>query len=200
MLKKIFTGFLLTAALSIFLLSACAAPVIDVVFKDIPKETPKPEETVALDDETETAPEFEKFSMYDETIGQLMVALDEATVIQVYGDADQTSEPKLVASDGLVHKTSTYGRLGLELDYVEINDVYVINTVVAKAPFDGKTSRGIGIGSSEAEINAVYGDDINAEEMQSFEGKIIVGTIYGGLIFTMDSGAVSAMFLGAGAE
>ncbi len=36
--------------------------------------------------------------------------------------------------------------------------------------------------------------------MQSFEGKIIVGTIYGGLIFTMDSGVVSAMFLGAGAE
>ncbi len=138
MLKKIFTGFLLTAALSIFLLSACAAPVIDVVFKDIPKETPKPEETVALDDETETAPEYEKFSMYDETIGQLMVALDEATVIQVYGDADQTSESKLVASDGLVHKTSAYDRLGLELDYVEINEVYVINTVVAKAPFDGK--------------------------------------------------------------
>ena len=201
MRNKTFGSLLVMILIVVFLAVGCSAPEIEVVFKDIPKtpdsEVDSPEVTPADMDEPV---EYGEFSMYDETIGQLMISLEETKVIEMLGEPGQTTEPKIWAADGFLHKTSSYDALGVELDYVEINEKFVINTVTAKAPFDGKTSRGIGIGSSEADVMAVYEKDINADEMKDKKDVVIVGSMYGGLLLTMESGVVTAMFLGASAE
>jgi hypothetical protein len=61
-----------------------------------------------------------------------------------------------------------------------------------------KTKEGIGIGATEAEVTSTYGLKVNSEE--STPGKIVVGSVFGGMIFTIANGAVSEIFVGAAAE
>jgi hypothetical protein len=71
----------------------------------------------------------------------------------------------------------------------------------AKAPWDPakKTSKGIGLGSTEAEVRAAYGS-YEDKEMSKAGSVFIAGTVYGGLQFTFAKGKVTAIFFGASAE
>jgi hypothetical protein len=61
-----------------------------------------------------------------------------------------------------------------------------------------KTKEGIGIGATEAEVMSTYGSQVNTEE--SSPGKIVVGSVFGGMIVTISNGTVSEIFVGAAAE
>ncbi len=61
-----------------------------------------------------------------------------------------------------------------------------------------KTKEGIGIGATESEVNSTYGSKVNTEE--SSPDKIVVGSVFGGMIFTISNGTVSEIFVGAAAE
>lgn len=71
----------------------------------------------------------------------------------------------------------------------------------AKAPWDAakKTSKGIGIGSTEAEVRAAYGS-YEDKEMSKAGSSFIAGTVYGGLQFNFAKGKVTSIFFGASAE
>jgi hypothetical protein len=61
------------------------------------------------------------------------------------------------------------------------------------------TSRGIKIGSSEAEVAKAYAKERSKEE--SVAGELFVaGSLYDGVMFTMEKGKVSRIFIGAAAE
>lgn len=61
------------------------------------------------------------------------------------------------------------------------------------------TTRGIKIGSTEAEVRKAYQDVENKEESEA--GKsFVAGSIYGGVIFTLEKGRVVEIFMGAAAE
>lgn len=61
------------------------------------------------------------------------------------------------------------------------------------------TARGIGVGSREERVAAVYADSIDHES--SDPGRTIVaGSVYGGLVFEIEGGVVRRIFLGAAAE
>jgi hypothetical protein len=66
------------------------------------------------------------------------------------------------------------------------------------APCTMKTSQMIGIGSLKKDVVKWYGGLIDTTN--SDEEKIVVGTIYGGTIFTFVNGRVSQIFIGAAAE
>lgn len=62
-----------------------------------------------------------------------------------------------------------------------------------------KTSRGIGVGDPESSVLKRYSGQIDFN--WSRRGKsLVVGSIYGGTIFTIDHGRVSKIFVGAAAE
>jgi hypothetical protein len=71
----------------------------------------------------------------------------------------------------------------------------------AKAPWDAakKTAKGIGLGSTEAEVRAAYGS-YEDKEMSQAGSSFIAGTVYGGLQFTFARGKVTSIFFGASAE
>jgi hypothetical protein len=71
----------------------------------------------------------------------------------------------------------------------------------AQAPWDAgkKTAKGIGLGSTEAEVRAAYGSHED-KEMSQAGSVFIAGTVYGGLQFHFTKGKVTSIFFGASAE
>jgi hypothetical protein len=69
------------------------------------------------------------------------------------------------------------------------------------APWDPnkKTAKGIGLGSTEAEVRAAYGN-YEDKEMSKAGSIFIAGTVYGGLQFHFTKGKVTSIFCGASAE
>jgi hypothetical protein len=75
----------------------------------------------------------------------------------------------------------------------------VVASILARPPCTFHTRRGIGIGSSEADVQRAYGGERNAEE--SRQGSLFVaGSLFGGLTFTLRNGSVAEIFLGAASE
>jgi hypothetical protein len=72
-------------------------------------------------------------------------------------------------------------------------------TIQVQSPSLLKTKRGIGIGSTEQEVAAAYGD-CQDKEMSETGRTFVAGSVYGGLIFSFENGRVTIIFLGAGAE
>ena len=64
-------------------------------------------------------------------------------------------------------------------------------------PCEYKTKQGIGIGSSVKEVQAAYPNQLNPAVNDT---KLVAGTVYGGIIFGLDGGVVSSIFIGAAAE
>lgn len=73
-----------------------------------------------------------------------------------------------------------------------------VNSFTVSAPFDGRSARGIGVGSAEAEVLAAYGDVLDPHSVPG--ERVIAGSLYGGMIFYLEDGVVTAVFAGAAAE
>ncbi len=74
-----------------------------------------------------------------------------------------------------------------------------IYSITAESPCKLATSRGITIGSTEADVAGAYRKEYNKEE--STPGELFVaGSIYGGAMFHFKKGKVVQIFLGAAAE
>ena len=84
-------------------------------------------------------------------------------------------------------------------DYFCFARMASVLSLSAESPCKLATSRGIKIGSTEAEVTKAYRDVRNAE--QSIAGQTFVaGSIYGGAIFTIKAGKIVQIFIGAAAE
>ena len=104
-------------------------------------------------------------------------------------------------ADGDYHQAWAAPACGLTLDLsaTESSGSQTLTAITLTRPSSWKTARGIGIGSTEAEVMTAYGRDRNAEESQV--GSLsVAGSVYGGLLFTFEAGRVTQIFLGAAAE
>lgn len=103
--------------------------------------------------------------------------------------------------DGAWHQTWSAAGCGVTLGFVteEKSGPAKVDAIVIEAPSKIKTDRGVGVGSSEADVRRHYLKDINAEDSTPHE-SIVLGSIYGGVIFGLKSGRVVRIFVGAAAE
>lgn len=76
-------------------------------------------------------------------------------------------------------------------------ELYVVGVDVVM-PSTAKTSKGIGIGATKAEVLRQYGKYV--DKAFTTPDVIVAGSVYDGLIFTMKEGRVVQLFLGAAAE
>jgi hypothetical protein len=104
-------------------------------------------------------------------------------------------------ADGLYHQDWHDPACGISVDMVSENleEGQAAASIAVRAPAKAQTGRGIGIGSSEAEVAKAYHAEMNAEDSQTGV-QFVAGSIYGGLIFTINQGRVEKIFLGAAAE
>lgn len=104
-------------------------------------------------------------------------------------------------ADGLYHQHWKYPACGLEvgMSSERAKGPQQVFSLTIQAPSRLKTLRQIGIGSKATDVLKAYAQEYNPAD--SHEGQTIVAdSIYGGVIFSIDDGRVSAIFIGAAAE
>ena len=77
--------------------------------------------------------------------------------------------------------------------------VKTIANITASAPCTFATSKGIEIGDAESAARKAYAEHVDRETRDD-PGILVVGSIYGGIIFNFTKGKVSRIFYGAAAE
>lgn len=139
--------------------------------------------------------------METETIGDLKMGLTIDEVEAIVGEPSEITPFELWEVDGLEHQTRVYQNETIELDFVKSeleDDRIVSNRITISEGCKYKTSRNIGIGSTHEEVFQAYEAEISTPEMTS---TLIVGTIYGGIIFQFSEGSkVNNIFIGSSVE
>ena len=77
--------------------------------------------------------------------------------------------------------------------------VKTIANITASAPCTFATRKGIKIGDAESAARKAYAKHVD-RETRADPGILVVGSIYGGIIFNFTEGKVSRIFFGAAAE
>lgn len=123
-------------------------------------------------------------------------------ITKVLGSPDSRSKPIEWAADGLLHEDWAWAGKGLVLnmssDKNNVDSSLSISSITAIAPCAFKTKAGMGIGSSYAEVQEAYKNDIDTYVTN--KEQITVGSVYDGIIFTFKDTKVSKIFLGSSAE
>jgi hypothetical protein len=136
-----------------------------------------------------------------ETLFVLNNSLLDVDIIKLLGEAEKKSDPIVWEADGLEHQTWYYYSKGIELGFFrDGEDNQIVFSIDLQAACSMKTSRGITIGSTRNEVLKAYEREINLNENSIDSDSIVVGTVYGGLIFTFENDKVSSAFIGAAAE
>lgn len=137
----------------------------------------------------------------EESLFVLNNAVTGPDVIKLMGEPEEKSEAAVWGADGLEHQTWYYKAQGLEIGFIKDNsNIQTVNLITVSSPSKLKTSRGIGVGSTKSEILKAYENEINQEEYGMEPGRIVAGTVYGGLVFKLENDKVASIFIGSAAE
>ncbi|HMW48419.1 MAG TPA: hypothetical protein PKC70_08995 [Cellvibrionaceae bacterium] len=134
-------------------------------------------------------------------IGKLHIGMPASEVVGLPGCV--FTKGKLVTSeaDGGWHQTWRAPRCGLTLGFSaeDKKSPLKLFDMKVEAPSTLKTEKGIGIGSTDAQVRSQYLREINTEESIS-QQNLVLGSVYGGVIFELDKGRGNSIFVGAAAE
>jgi hypothetical protein len=105
---------------------------------------------------------------------------------------------------GLAVQTWNYPDVGLSVDMgsEQIGGKKSVFSITLEAPSMLKTGRGIGIGATRAQVIDAYAGFKNepGESLGEPANYQLVGSIYGGMAFSLKDEKVTRIFLGASAE
>lgn len=169
------------------------------------KPADKPADTVAIihpPDTAVTQPEPVTGKIDIESFGDIRIGQSADETEKVLGKPDSKSKAVKWEADALMHEDWEWKDKGLVVNMSSDPENKTAPKVIASitagtlCPF--KTRAGIGVGSSLEEIQAAYKNNINKEE--SGDDQVIIGSMYGGIIFTLQKNKVLHIFLGAAAE
>jgi hypothetical protein len=134
-------------------------------------------------------------------LGGLRLGLAEAGVIGVLGQPAAKGAQVEEAATGLFVTEWAWPAQGIRitLGAETRKGAQVVDRLQLTAPCKLKTPEGIGIGSTAAAVLAAYKSQLDPETPPT-ERTIVVGSLFGGMIFTLENGLVTAIFVGAAAE
>lgn len=136
-----------------------------------------------------------------EMLGSLKLGMTEGELIAALGEPDSKSGFELWGADGLNHSDWVYEAKGLAINLAGEPDSdaeLTVYSIGASAPCDLATQKGVKIGDSKEALVEAYGFAMEVQE--EVDGRIVAGTVFGGLIFGIKDGKVSSIFIGASAE
>lgn len=141
----------------------------------------------------------------NERIGTLKRGQSTKDIERLLGKPSKKDDDDYSPGTGEYYAYWRYKTEGVTLMFsaLEEKDPRTISKISIYPPSKLKTERGIGIGSTRAETEAAYATVIankKGESDQSNESRVVVGSIFGGLLFYFEEGLVSEIFLGAAAE
>jgi hypothetical protein len=135
-----------------------------------------------------------------EKIGELRLSAPAVAVKKLLGPSAKKGKVVSQEADGSFVQRWEYPaqRISITMAAASRKGAQKVALIDIKAPCALKTSRGVGIGSTVAEVTRAYGAEKNAEE--SSEERFVAGSIYGGVLFGLKDGRVETIFVGAAAE
>ena len=137
--------------------------------------------------------------MQTESVGAIKFGLTSKQIIDLIGEPDETSEPFFSEVDGETYQHFDYKSKGIFLSFVIKSDsIKEVRLIEIKAPCILKTSRQIGVGSTDAEVMNSYKEYINRQYSDSSD--IVAGSIYGGIIFSLQKQKVKSIYFGPTAD
>jgi hypothetical protein len=137
-----------------------------------------------------------------ESLGGLRLGLPEKDVLKLLGPPAKRGELVFQEADGNYVQDWHYLGKGIELLMragEKKSGVKTIANITASAPCTFATRKGIKIGDAESAARKAYAEHVDRETMAD-PGILVVGSIYGGIIFNFTKGKVSGIFYGAAAE
>ncbi len=138
----------------------------------------------------------------DDVFGGLSLGLSEAAVVKLLGKPATRSKVAEEAASGLRVSTWTWPAAGVTLvmDTTDKRSAK-INRIQLSGPSSLRNAKGIGIGSKRAEVVAVFRPRISTDAADATSpDTIVVGSVYGGVIFDMKGDEVAGIVVGATAE
>ena len=136
-----------------------------------------------------------------ESLGGLRLGLPEKAVLKLLGAPTKRGAMVLQEADGNYVQDWHYPDKGIDLSMSageKKSGVKTIANIAASAPCAFATRTGIKIGDAESAARKAYTEHVDRET--SDPGTLVVGSIYGGIIFNFTKGKVSRIFFGAAAE
>jgi hypothetical protein len=138
---------------------------------------------------------------FEVPFGPLRLGLAAEEAVAALGAPARRSEPVFEGATGNhVSRWSWPGAgVTLTLASAEEDGPWTVERMELTAPAAFRTPDGIGIGSTRAEVLEAYGASTDPENPPT-EDTIVLGSLYGGVILTLEAGKVAKVFVGAAAE
>jgi hypothetical protein len=142
--------------------------------------------------------------MAAENLGGIKIDMAEKKLVDLLGQPKEKSALTLMEATGDYYQTWRYPGKGLEITMSAGENKTGAKTVALFTASKGcslTTTKGIKIGSSEADVRKAYGSFEDKENASAArKNSFVAGSIYGGIIFTFKDNKVSSIFFGAAAE
>ena len=136
----------------------------------------------------------ESFPVEKQSIGPLRIGMTDKQVVRLLGKPMEKSPPVMMGATGEFMSHWEYPGVFLQMAANTEKGPTRVSSIEITAPSAYRTPEGIGIGSTRAEIVAVYGPYIGHSNDPKF---VLVGSVYFGLAFAVDEDRVTSVFLGA---
>jgi hypothetical protein len=132
-------------------------------------------------------------------IGDLWLGLVDTKVIEALGQPESKGKNEEWGADGMFHQDWNYNSKGIALNMSgeKNNGLQQIFSITVTGPATLKTPVNIGIGSDINDVKKAYANNMDPS---STDESIVVGSVYGGIIFNFKNGKVDKIFVGAAAE
>jgi hypothetical protein len=136
-----------------------------------------------------------------EGLGGLKLDLPEKDVLKLLGKPEKKGALALQEADGMWVQDWEYPKAGLSITMGAEKKAGAksIARITATERCTLETKAGIKIGSTAAEVTKAYKSHLEKENPPTSK-LITVGSIYGGILFTLEKGKVTRIFFGAAAE
>jgi hypothetical protein len=137
----------------------------------------------------------------EESLGDLKLGITVADLGKLLPDGKTKGKREEEEATGEFVQTFVDGKSGVEvlLSSTTATGPQTVRAITVRAPSTRTTKRGIGIGASAEDVKKAYADVLDPEFPPDAE-SIIAGSVYDGVIFSLEAGKVRSIFMGPGAE
>lgn len=135
--------------------------------------------------------------LQEESIGGLKIGLVATKVKELLGTPEETSPAEVWEADGETHQFWNYPKQGVSLEMIGKEEP-LINGITISPPYALKTTKSVGIGSSNEEVLNKYKAFLDKNNTD--DNMIVAGDLGAGIIFSFDKGIVTSIFFGSAGE
>jgi hypothetical protein len=132
--------------------------------------------------------------------GWLKLNISQDIIIGKLGLAEEKGDDKYWGATGTFVQEWRYATQGLifSMESDSLNGLKILRSIIMVAPCQLTTEEKVGIGTDINLVKSIYGNHI--DKAASNQDMIVIGSLYKGMVLTIENNKVSKLFIGAAAE